>query len=124
MTTPRPEHLDLEQLIAALAAEDPAKTVRVGFHRPHSYRGDYMDLAFEVTNDVTVGAMLADARTAHGTTYQGWKGGDYEMGDYSRVWLVQEKGDCGESIGAVLLHLLLANTAAASPVSGGPTDAE
>ncbi len=37
------------------------------------------------------------------------------MGDYSQSWLVHERGDCGESLGAVLLHLLLAN--AADPAS-------
>lgn len=106
---PRPEHLDLELLIAVLEAEDPEKVLKVGFHRPHSYRGDYMDLAFEIAADITVGAMLADARSALGTTYEGWKGGDYTMDDSTPVWLVQGRGDCGESIGAVLLHLLLAN---------------
>jgi hypothetical protein len=52
--------------------------------------------------------MLYDAKTALCATFQGWKGGDYTMRDYTQVWLVDEPGDCGESLGAVFLELLLA----------------
>jgi hypothetical protein len=106
--TPAPDHLGLGELIARLAAEpDQDRRVPVGFHEPHSYRGDYWDLAFEVAHDVTVGEMLAAARSALGATFQGWKGGDFTMGKHTSVWLVTEAGDCGESLGAVLLSLLL-----------------
>ncbi len=71
MTTPRPAHLALDELIEILAAEPADKVVAVGFHRPHSYRGYYEDLAFEVTTNVTVGTMLAEARSALDSTYQG-----------------------------------------------------
>ena len=108
---PVPEHLDLGELIATLEAEDPAKVVRLGFHNPHSYRGYYEDLAFDVAADVTVSAMLADARAALGKTFQGYKGGDYEMCGSTSVWLVQEPSYTGESLGRVLLGLLLANVA-------------
>jgi hypothetical protein len=106
----RPEHLDLEDLIGILEAHDPDKTVKVGFTSPHSYRGYYEDLAFELAENVTVGAMLADARTALGKTFQGYKGGDYEMGNWTSVWLA-EYGCTGESLGRVLLSFLLGNVA-------------
>ncbi|RSN26520.1 hypothetical protein DMC63_01405 [Streptomyces sp. WAC 05977] len=112
--TPRPAHLGLADLIVRLEREHeahPDKRVRTGFHRPQSYRGDYMDLAFEVTHDVPVKDMLDTARQALGETFQGWKGGDYTMGEYTQVWLIPESGDCGESLGAVLLELLLAREA-------------
>jgi hypothetical protein len=37
----------LTNLIAFLEKYDPAQVVPVGFHRPHSYRGYYDQLAFE-----------------------------------------------------------------------------
>lgn len=97
----------LDELIAALDAEDPNLIVPLGFARPHSYRGYYSELAFEPALNVTVGSMLAAARSAKGATYQGWKGGDYTMDGYTDCWLA-EQGRCGESIGPVLLALMLA----------------
>lgn len=109
MTLPVPRHLSLGELIAALEkVEDKDRVVPIGFHRPHSYRGYYRDLAFEVTeNSPTVRDMLDAARSALGKTFQGWKGGDFAMGEHTDVWLVEEQGDCGESLGAVLLDRLL-----------------
>lgn len=106
MTT-EPRHLTLDILIDRLSQEDPNKTLKIGFTNPHSYRGYYEDLAFCVAENVTVGQMLADARSAVGTIYQGWKGGDYRMEEYSQVWLVSERGDNGESLGALLLEYML-----------------
>lgn len=103
-----PEYLTLREVIARLEREDPAKRLPVGFHAPHSYRGYYEQLAFEVTYDITVGDMLAAAEAAMGATFQGWKGGDYVMDGDSDCWLVKEEGHGGgETIGAVLLELML-----------------
>lgn len=106
---PAPYHLSLSQLIASLREEpDPSRLVKVGFRHPHSYRGYYTDVAFEIARNVTVGEMLAAAQSALGSTYQGWKGGDYVMREHTDTWLVTAEGDCGESLGAVLLALMLA----------------
>lgn len=99
--------MTLDELIAALDAADPNLLLPLGFSNPHSYRGDYMDLAFEPTANVTVGQMLADARSARGTTYQGWKGGDYTMDGFTQCWLDEEGRGDGETIGPILLTLLL-----------------
>lgn len=105
----RPSHYTLGELIARLRQEvDHTRRVKVGFHEPHSYRGYYEQLAFELATDVTIAEMLAAAESALGATYQGWKGGDYTMTDYTDVWLVAERGDCGETLGAVFLELMLA----------------
>jgi hypothetical protein len=101
--------MTLDELITALEAEDPDRVVPLGFTNPHSYRGDYMDLAFEPTADVTIGAMLHAARSAKGTTYEGWKGGEYTMLGYTDCWLAVEGHGGGEIIGPVLLTLLLAS---------------
>lgn len=105
-TTPR--HLTLGEVIDRLEQEDPATRIAVGFHRPHSYRGYYDEVAFEVTTAITIADMLNAARGALGATFQGWKGGDYTMSEHTAAWLVQEEGDCGENLGAVLLDALLA----------------
>lgn len=97
----------LKDLITALEAADPNQTVRHGFTNPHSYRGYYMDLAFEPAANVTVAAMLADARSALGATYQGYKGGDFTMDAYTDCWLAEE-GSTGETLGSLLLELMLA----------------
>lgn len=99
--------MTLDELIAALEAEDPDRVLPLGFENPHSYRGYYNELAFEPASGVTIGAMLADARSAKGATFQGWKGGDYTMNGYTDCWLA-ERGTCGETIGPVFLRLLLA----------------
>ena len=107
----KPEHLSLGGLIAALESHDPDTRLAVGFTNPHSYRGYYEQLAFGIAENVTVGEMLTDARSALGETFQGWKGGDYEMDEDTPVWLVSERGTSdGETVGAVLLDLMLANT--------------
>lgn len=108
----RPVHtggMTLGELIAALEAADPALVLPLGFSHPHSWRGVYSDLAFEPTANVTVGAMLADARSALGNTYQGWKGGDYTMDAYTECWLATQGSSAdSETIGPILLFLLLA----------------
>ena len=101
--------MTLDELIAALGAEDPDRVLPLGFTNPHSFRGDYADLAFEPTANVTVGNMLADARSAHGATYEGWKGGDFTMIGWTDCWLSEEGTSNGaEPIGPILLTLLLA----------------
>ena len=96
----------LKDLIATLEAADPEQVLPLGFGNPHSYRGYYDDLAFEPLADVTVGSMLADARHALGSTFEGWKGGDFTMTEYTDCWLARH-GAAGEGIGSVLLALML-----------------
>ena len=98
--------MTLGELIEYLKKEDSDKVVPLGFHFPHSYRGYYDRLAFEPVKDTTVGKMLACAEEAMGKTYQGYKGGCYEMGEYTDVWLANW-GECGEGIGVVLLDYMM-----------------
>jgi hypothetical protein len=100
--------MTLGELITALEAHDPATVVPTGFSNPHSYRGYYEDLAFEPASNVTVGDMLADARSALDATFEGWKGGQFTMRDYTDCWLSPKGTASGESIGPTLLRLMLA----------------
>jgi hypothetical protein len=97
----------LKELIAELEKHDPQRKVPLGFASPHSYRGDYSDLAFEAEADTTVAAMLAAARSALGRTYEGWKGGEYTMSEWTDCWLAEHGHGDGETIGPVLLAMML-----------------
>ena len=96
----------VDELIVFLMARDPATVVPLGFHKPHSYRGFYEQLAFEPLPNTTVGAMLACAREALGKTYEGYKGGMYTMEGYTDVHLA-EYGTTGEEIGTILLRYMV-----------------
>lgn len=96
----------LRELIGTLKMYPEDQVVPLGFSNAHSYRGYYDQLAFEPTRDTTVGAMLREAEFANGSTYQGWKGGDYTMGLNTEVHLAHE-GATGEEIGPILLELML-----------------
>lgn len=99
----------LGELIAVLEAEDPDKVLPDGFTNPHSWRGDYGQLAFEPVQNVTVGAMLADARRALGGTFEGYKGGFSTMTEYTDCWLCEYGTSNGaETIGPRLLGYMLA----------------
>lgn len=99
----------LDELIKVLEQADPNVVVKRGFDSPHSYRGYYHDLAFEPAFNIRVGDMLAAARGALGDTFKGYKGGDYTMHGYTDCWLANY-GECGETIGALLLSYMLKDT--------------
>lgn len=96
----------LSELIAALESVPADTKVPLGFDRPHSYRGDYAELAFRPALNTTAGAMLTAAKSALGQTFTGYKGGEYKMDTYSSCWFA-EWGCCGETLGPVLLAFML-----------------
>ena len=53
-----------------------------------SYRGYYSNLAIEPAGEVpvTVAEFGAKLRAAHGATFKGYKGGDFEMDADTPVW--------------------------------------
>lgn len=99
----------LGELIKALERfPDQDFIVPVGFHHPHSYRGDYSHLAFEPKDRVKVRDMLASAKAALNQTFSGYKGGDYTMSEYANCHIA-EYGSCGEEIGPIFLDYMLGN---------------
>lgn len=112
--------MELGELITALEQADARLVVPSGFTNPHSYRGYYDDLAFEPASNVTVAAMLADAQSALGATYEGYKGGEFTMNQHTDCWLAFY-GCVGETIGSTLLQLMLA---AGTVPDGAPTYVE
>jgi len=57
--------------------------------RVMSYRGYYQDLAIEPCNtgEVTVSSFRGMLKGAVGSTYRGYKGGDFKMGLNTAVWV-------------------------------------
>lgn len=98
--------MTLGEIIDTLKKFPPETSVPIGFGYPHSYRGSYADLAFEPEADTTVGEMLAAAESALGTTFEGWKGGEFTMEDFTDCWLAYQ-GESGEMIGPLLLAYML-----------------
>lgn len=102
----------LRELIATLKAEPRQdKVIRNGFGEPMSYRGYYHDLAFEPEQNVTVASMLKYAESAMGSTFTGYKGGKYLMGEWTECWLATYSMT-GETLGPFLLKLMLADEVA------------
>lgn len=105
--TPIDNHIELGGIIARLEQEDPDRVLPIGFGNPHSYRGYYSDLAFEPVRDISVGEMLTAARSALGTTFEGYKGGDNLMTESTECWISMH-GESGDNkIGPLLLALML-----------------
>lgn len=101
-------YLSLDDLIARLEREDPERVLPLGFANPHSYRGDYMDLAFEPVTSVKIGDMAAAARAALGATFEGYKGGDYTMSGGTGCWIAEYGRSGDNKLGPLLLEFLLA----------------
>jgi hypothetical protein len=79
--------LTLGSLIRALEAFGPKEEI-VGLGSLMSYRGYYCDLAFEPESSPrAVEDILADCRAAMGRVFQGYKGGDYLMGETTPLWV-------------------------------------
>lgn len=88
----------LGELIELLEAQPAERLVRYSDGsipgRFASWRGVYAELTLAPTGTrVTAGDLLNRARSADGGTFQGWKGGDFQMDRYSLVWADSE-GDC------------------------------
>lgn len=108
-------HLTLGKLIKSLGAADAGMPVafRDGGSptEPHSYRGYYSDMAIENTAEpISAGNFLLVCQAALGQTFEGYKGGDYVMGEDTPLWMAAY-GCCGEAItdveikdGAIVLH--------------------
>ena len=96
----------LSELIKTLEKAPREQVVTKGFNNPHSYRGYYEELAFEPTDNTTVGEMLDCAKESLNKTYTGYKGGEYTMDEYTDCNLAWY-GSTGEGIGEVLLGYML-----------------
>ncbi len=98
--------MNLEQYIRLLESFDPAQKLPLGLGNPHSWRGDYYDLAFEPVENITVGEMLQIAENCIDRTFDGWKGGEYKMTPFTTIH-VDYRGHCYDLGLFLLLQVLL-----------------
>jgi len=92
--------MTLGELIDRLKEMD-LDDMMIGLSHPHSYRGYYTDLCFEVASDKrAVGQVLKMAEGCMGEVFEGWKGGDFQMGRNTPIWIANE-GSCGPRIMSV-----------------------
>lgn len=95
----------LIDIINALSHMDPDEVVRYGFDptQAHSYRGDYRQLAFPPDTNVMVKTMVAGLKGAIGKTFEGWKGGEFEMDENVHVFISNIGEGSGDEIGQTIL---------------------
>jgi hypothetical protein len=79
--------MTLGKLIDKLKTMDPDAMID-GIETPHSYRGYYDDLAFEQgTEKMSVSSALIIATNCMGEVFEGYKGGDFQMGRNTPIWM-------------------------------------
>ena len=103
--------MTLREIIDRLEQEeDKDRIIPIGFTSPHSYRGYYKDLAVEPAYDVTIRHMVEILKSCVGRIFEGYKGGEFTMENYSDVWIA-EYGTTynANKIGPLLLEFLLCN---------------
>jgi len=89
--------MTLGDLIKFLESADSPKEIK-GLGDLDSYRGYYSDLAFEPAVETkTATELLEQCKSAMGKIFQGYKGGDYVMGETTPLWLANY-GSCGPRI--------------------------
>ncbi len=92
--------MTLGRLIDLLSSLDPESKME-GMCHPHSYRGYYDDLAFERCEDMPVGKVLEMANCCMGEIFRGYKGGDFQMGRNTPLWIATY-GNCGAKLVGVV----------------------
>lgn len=92
--------MTLGKLVKRLKEMSP-ETLIQSFGFPHSYRGYYQDLAFELNvGTMTVTQALEMCYECLGEKFQGYKGGEYAMIRDTPIWIANY-GHCGKKIMAI-----------------------
>jgi hypothetical protein len=97
----------VQRVLARLEREDPKRVVPHGFHRAHSYRGNYCHLGVEPKDGVAIGAMTDCLVGVVGKTLPGWRGGEYRITEWTPIWLANYGEFNGETLGPRLLNYML-----------------
>lgn len=98
-------HVHLKELIEQLELLPQDGVLPFGFGEPMSYRGYYEELAFEPIENAKVSDMLAHAKSAMGKTFTGYKGGEFEMGEFSDCYIAEYGTNAGDKIGMTLINM-------------------
>jgi hypothetical protein len=101
-------HMTLGRMIAELEKCDPLAVVSLSDDGmspgdANSYRGYYSDLSFEPEDGpVSVEKYLRECRNALGETFEGYKGGDFIMGEDTPLWISTYGSASGRAIVGLL----------------------
>jgi hypothetical protein len=100
-------HLTLGEMIEHLSSADGSSVVMYDDGkspgRARSYRGYYSDLSFaDAAQPVTVAELLDECREALGSTFEGYKGGDFVMGWDTPLWRSEWGAVSGLAIGGAV----------------------
>lgn len=87
--------MTLGKLIERLESLPPETMLNLS--NPHSYRGYYSDLAFQMGDKITIADALKMIRDTMGEVFEGYKGGEFQMGRNTPVWQANY-GCCGRKI--------------------------
>ena len=94
------EQMTLGEVIDRLASLPP-RTVVSGLGELNRYRGYYCDLAFDpYGKEKPAALLLKECRAAMGAVFTGDKGGEYQMGKSTPLW-VASYGCCGKKLMAI-----------------------
>lgn len=100
--------LTLGELIRELEKVDLDYFLPLAFHEPHSYRGYYAEVAFELNQEgATVGEILSACKKAKEKFFEGYKGGEYTYDDNTPCWIA-DYGSSGIELSSLLLKFMLA----------------
>lgn len=89
--------MTLGKLIVALESMPDTAPV-ANLRNPGSYRGYYSDLYFELHEGTRSAIdLLMDCRGAMGKVFEGYKGGEYQMGERTPLWIATY-GCCGDKL--------------------------
>ena len=91
----------LKDLIEWLEQQDQNADVIDGFGSPHSDRDYSEKLAFKPVPITTFGQMLTHAKWALGKTFNGYKGGEYLMDEFSECRISEYGRIHGEDITSI-----------------------
>lgn len=98
----------LGSLIEKLRAEGEDAFVAPALGSPHSYRGYYSELCLEIVGSSMPAAQLAEMlEQCLDATFEGYKGGDFTMNQYTDVWIGEYGTSYGDLIGPTLYEFLL-----------------
>jgi hypothetical protein len=100
--------MTLGEFIEILEKYDPKIKLPTGLGNPHSWRGSYDEIAFEIVENTTVGEMLKAAQSIDGEVKTGYKGGEFRMNRDTPI-NIDNYGSYtgGRQIWGLLLNLML-----------------
>lgn len=101
--------MTLKEYIEILeSVKNKEKVLAKGLGSPHSWRGSYDELSFDIVENISIQDMFDQAKECIGRKFTGYKGGDYIFDDSTPI-NIDYYGDWsdGNTMWTFFLSLLL-----------------